>query len=197
MQYFGLQSFGNRTEFKMQEKVILKASFNPKVKTYWMLLSVIFSSIFIISIPLVPFVLLITFLVSSAVLKAMSAELLERKLVVKRGVWFKIEKSIPLEKITDVGMMQGPLMRVFGLYRLDFETAGQSGPGALVSMIGINQAEAFRERILQQKDLLQVKPVINESSAEAVITDEVSNQQFAELLKSVQRIEALLEKQSQ
>lgn len=181
----------------MQEKVILKASFNPKVKTYWMLLSVIFSSIFIISIPLVPFVLLITFLVSSAVLKAMSAELLERKLVVKRGVWFKIEKSIPLEKITDVGMMQGPLMRVFGLYRLDFETAGQSGPGALVSMIGINQAEAFRERILQQKDLLQVKPVINESSAEAVITDEVSNQQFAELLKSVQRIEALLEKQSQ
>jgi putative membrane protein len=197
MQYFGLQSFGNRTEFKMQEKVILKASFNPKVKTYWMLLSVIFSSIFIISIPLVPFVLLITFLVSSAVLKAMSAELLERKLVVKRGVWFKIEKSIPLEKITDVGMMQGPLMRVFGLYRLDFETAGQSGPGALVSMIGINQAEAFRERILQQKDLLQVKPVINESSAEAVITDGVSNQQFAELLKSVQRIEALLEKQSQ
>jgi putative membrane protein len=197
MQYFGLQSFGNRTEFKMQEKVILKASFNPKVKTYWMLLSVIFSSIFIISIPLVPFVLLITFLVSSAVLKAMSAELLERKLVVKRGVWFKIEKSIPLEKITDVGMMQGPLMRVFGLYRLDFETAGQSGPGALVSMIGINQAEAFRERILQQKDLLQVKPVINESSAEAVITDGVSNHQFAELLKSVQRIEALLEKQSQ
>ncbi|GBL04966.1 PH domain-containing protein [Glaciecola sp. KUL10] len=181
----------------MQEKVILKASFNPKVKTYWMLLSVIFSSIFIISIPLVPFVLLITFLVSSAVLKAMSAELLERKLVVKRGVWFKIEKSIPLEKITDVGMMQGPLMRMFGLYRLDFETAGQSGPGALVSMIGINQAEAFRERILQQKDLLQGKPVVNESSSETAITDGVSAQQFAELLKSVQRIEVLLEKQSE
>lgn len=197
MQYFDLQSFGNRTEFKMQEKVILKASFNPKVKTYWMLLSVIFSSIFIISIPLVPFVLLITFLVSSAVLKAMSAELLERKLVVKRGVWFKIEKSIPLEKITDVGMMQGPLMRMFGLYRLDFETAGQSGPGALVSMIGINQAEAFRERILQQKDLLQGKPVVNESSSETAITDGVSAQQFAELLKSVQRIEVLLEKQSE
>jgi putative membrane protein len=180
----------------MQEKVILKASFNPKVKTYWMLLSVIFSTIFIISIPLMPFALLITFLVSSAVLKAMSAELLERKLVVKRGVWFKIEKSIPLEKITDVGMMQGPLMRMFGLYRLDFETAGQSGPGALVSMIGINQAEEFRERILQQKDLLQGKAVATESSTEKANADGVSDLQFAELLKSVQRIEALLEKQS-
>jgi hypothetical protein len=63
-------------------------------------------------------------------------------------------------------------------------------------MIGINQAEEFRERILQQKDLLQGKAVATESSTEKANADGVSDQQFAELLKSVQRIEALLEKQS-
>ena len=61
----------------------------------------------------------------------MSARLLERKLVVKRGILFVVEKSIPLEKITDVALSQGPLMRLFGLYRLSFETAGQSAPGGI------------------------------------------------------------------
>ncbi|MEI8642252.1 PH domain-containing protein [Pseudoalteromonas sp. Hal099] len=48
------------------------------------------------------------------ILAAMSAQLLTQKLVVKRGILFKEEKSIPLEKITDVGLNQGPLMRFLG-----------------------------------------------------------------------------------
>ncbi|MEL0614992.1 PH domain-containing protein, partial [Marinomonas arenicola] len=77
------------------------------------------------------------------ILAAMSAQLLTQKLVVKRGILFKEEKSIPLEKITDVGLSQGPLMRLFGLYRLSFETAGQSGHGALVSLLGVVNSLAF------------------------------------------------------
>ncbi|MGB1977433.1 MAG: PH domain-containing protein, partial [Pseudoalteromonas tetraodonis] len=49
---------------------------------------------------------------------------------------------------------QGPLMRLFGLYRLSFETAGQSGHGALVSLLGVVNASEFREAILTQKDNL-------------------------------------------
>lgn len=101
-----------------------------------------------------PVVLLLVWLVAGRVLAAMSADLLERKLVVKRGILFKEEKSIPLEKITDVGLSQGPLMRLFGLYRLSFETAGQSGHGALVSLLGVVNASEFREAILTQKDNL-------------------------------------------
>ena len=43
-------------------------------------------------------------------------------------------------------------MRLFGLYRLSFETAGQSGHGALVSLLGVVNASEFREAILTQKD---------------------------------------------
>jgi putative membrane protein len=85
-------------------------------------------------------------------------------------------------------MVQGPLMRVFNLYRLSFETAGQSAQGALVSLIGINDADTFRETILAQKDkLLTSTSVVPEQNI-----DESSD--MKELIESVKRIELLLEK---
>jgi len=137
----------------MSELALKTASFNPKVKSYWITLGVITCLVCLVGIPLIPIVALIIWIVAGRMLKAMSANLLERKLVVKRGVFFKEEKSIPLEKITDVGLSQGPLMRLFGLYRC-FETAGQSGHGALVSLLGVVNASEFREAILTQKDNL-------------------------------------------
>ncbi|BBW90105.1 membrane protein [Pseudoalteromonas sp. PS1M3] len=135
----------------MSELALKTASFNPKVKSYWITLGVITCLVCLVGIPLIPIVALIIWIVAGRMLKAMSANLLERKLVVKRGVFFKEEKSIPLEKITDVGLSQGPLMRLFGL---SFETAGQSGHGALVSLLGVVNASEFREAILTQKDNL-------------------------------------------
>lgn len=175
----------------MQEPILASATFDSKVKVYWLVLYVLISAATIMFIPLIPIVVILVLFIGHRVLKAMSAELYERKLVVKRGVLTKVEKSIPLEKITDVGMVQGPLMRVFGLYRLDFETAGQSGVGALVSMLGIEHAAEFRETILSQKDKLQDKVSSNNQSSENDGTD------MEQLVASVQRIEALLQKLSE
>jgi len=170
----------------MQEIPIASAKFDKSVKKYWLVFWVLLPLFTFVFIPLIPIVIVLVFFISQRLLNAMAAELFERKLVVKRGVFFKVEKSIPLEKITDVGLTQGPLMRFFKLYRLDFETAGQSSQGALVSMLGIVDAIEFREMILAQKDKLQgqSKPRDkNEKTGE-----------MAELLDSVKRIEALLEK---
>lgn len=172
----------------MSERIILNATFNPAVKTYWLISLLLVSTISIVGIPFLIISIPIFFLISSKVLSAMSAIVTERKIVVKRGVFNKEEKSIPLEKITDVAMVQGPLMRVFNLYRLSFETAGQSAQGALVSLIGINEADTFRETILAQKDkLLTSNTVAPEQN-----TDESSD--MKELIESVKRIELLLEK---
>ncbi|WP_334015509.1 PH domain-containing protein [Alteromonas sp. S167] len=172
----------------MSERIILNATFNPAVKTYWLISLLLVSTISIVGIPFLIISIPIFFLISSKVLAAMSAIVTERKIVVKRGVFNKEEKSIPLEKITDVAMVQGPLMRVFNLYRLSFETAGQSAQGALVSLIGINDADTFRETILAQKDkLLTSTSVVPEQN-----TDESSD--MKELIESVKRIELLLEK---
>lgn len=168
------------------EKCIRQATFNPKVRQYWTLVWVLVSAITVVGLVLTPFVALIAWIVSSKILKAMSAQLLERKLVVKRGIFFVVEKSIPLEKITDIALSQGPVMRFFGLYQLSFETAGQSAAGALVSLIGINEATDFREAILKQKDNLagdKLETIENTVSPKS---------ELGELTQSVKNIEKLL-----
>jgi putative membrane protein len=192
MKYFELIVIKNHKI--MQETILESASFDSKVKQYWMVTAVLFSCLVLVTIPLIPLILLIVWLVAGRILAAMSAELLPQKLVVKRGVLFKEEKSIPLEKITDVGLSQGPLMRFFGLYRLSFETAGQSGHGALVSLLGVVNAGEFREAILTQKDNLNEQYPVADELAE----DHLNQALLARLVEVVERIDtrlAALEKQ--
>jgi len=77
-----------------------------------------------------------------------SAELTERKLVVCRGLLTRTENTVPLDKITDMALIQRPLMRLFGLKKLKQETAGQSGNNALISLVGIVDADGFRAALL-------------------------------------------------
>ncbi len=80
--------------------------------------------------------------------------LTERKLHVGKGVLFRVEKAIPLDKITDLSMNQGPLLRKLDLEAMGVETAGQSGSqgGALVKLVGIEGSREFREAVLEQRD---------------------------------------------
>lgn len=80
--------------------------------------------------------------------------LTDRKLQVGKGVLFRTEKAIPLDKITDMAMRQGPLLRYLSLEAMSVETAGQSGPGSLVALVGIEGSHAFRAAVLEQRDLV-------------------------------------------
>ncbi|APE04662.1 MAG: hypothetical protein CL600_07145 [Alteromonas sp.] len=171
----------------MAERIILEATFNPAVKRYWLVSLLLFSTLIVIGIPFLIISIPLFLVISNRTLAAMSATITERKLVVKRGIFHKEEKSIPLEKITDVAMVQGPLMRVFNLYRLSFETAGQSAQGALVSLLGIDDAANFRETILSQKDAISVTGTSTSGQSE----DKQS--EMSVLIDSVKRIEGLLE----
>lgn len=136
------------------ETILHSAQFNPKVKQYWLVLWLLVTTVTLFGIVFIPVIAIVVWLVSGRMLAAMSATLSEKKLFVKRGILVRTEKTIPLDKITDVGLTQGPLMRLFGIHQLSFETAGQSGTGALVSLIGVVDAQQFREAILAQKERL-------------------------------------------
>lgn len=83
----------------------------------------------------------------------MSVVLSRRDLIVRRGVWLREEKTIPLEKITDVATNGGPIMRWLGLKGMRIETAGQSGgQAALVNIAGIHDCDGFRDAVLDQRD---------------------------------------------
>jgi putative membrane protein len=69
---------------------------------------------------------------------------------VRSGVLFHQEKVIPLEKITDIRLIQGPLMRIFGVYNVMIQTAGSGAqiPEATMIFGSCARAEEVRERIM-------------------------------------------------
>jgi len=139
----------------MNESTILReAQFNPKVKSYWIWPTVVFLCIFIVTIPIAIIYYIIANLLIDKYLENISCTLTDRTLDIKKGILNKTESTIPLEKITDLQLFQGPIMRYFGLHGFKVETAGQSSPtgGALVNIVGIVDTKDFRQSVLDQRD---------------------------------------------
>jgi membrane protein YdbS with pleckstrin-like domain len=65
------------------------------------------------------------------------------------GVFFLARKSIPLERITDVALVQGPLMRFFNIWAMRIQTAGSAQCEA--TLYGVREPEKVRELILSQR----------------------------------------------
>ena len=173
--------------------MIRRAEFNPKVCTYWLLSGAV---VMIMTIVGIPFLLLwfpIGLLLTKRYLDRMECVLTDKALKVKKGILVRVEKTIPLEKITDMGMVQGPIMRAFDLHTLTVETAGQSGQGALVSLTGIVDAKSFRETVLNQRDALSTSP--GQTVAELPAGDlSGAAPLLTEIRDSLLRIESMLEK---
>ena len=135
------------------ENPILKADFNPKVCFYWLLSGAMVLTATIVGIPLLLLWFPIGLICTKRYLDGMECVLTDKALKVRKGIFVRVEKTIPLEKITDMGMVQGPIMRSFNLHTLTVETAGQSGVGSLVSLTGITRAPEFREAVLNQREV--------------------------------------------
>lgn len=175
---------------------IQQAKFNPKVCTYWLLSGALAISATIVGIPLLLIWFPVGLIFTKSYLSRMECELTDKALKVKKGILVRVEKTIPLEKITDMGMVQGPIMRAFDLHTLTVETAGQSGTGALVSLTGIVDAPQFRETVLSQRDShgslmpeSQNKPGTALASDTAVLLTEIKD--------ALLRIETILEERSE
>ena len=152
------------------ETVIRRAEFNPKVCQYWMLSGVMVLVLTLIGIPLLLIWLPLGLYFTRRYLDRMECVLTEKNLKVKKGMFVRVEKTIPLEKITDLGMVQGPIMRHFGIHKITIETAGQSSAGPLVSMDGIVDVEDFREEVLDQRDKLLRKDAPSPAETKPPVT---------------------------
>ncbi len=138
----------------MTEPTILwDAEFNTKLRTYYLWSTTLVLCLTIIGIPFAIVYFIIGHFIIGKWIENLGCTLNERTLEIKKGILNKTESTIPLEKITDLQMFQGPIMRHFGLHGFKVETAGQSGAGgALVNMIGIVDAVEFRKAVLDQRD---------------------------------------------
>jgi putative membrane protein len=81
----------------------------------------------------------------------------ETHLFVHQGVFFVKRKTIPLDRITDIVLSQGPLLRFFGLWRLDIQTAGSGHQVAEAYLYGLTEPEQARTQILTARDAVSIR----------------------------------------
>jgi putative membrane protein len=150
-----------------KHKIIQKAEFNPQIKVYILITIGFFLFISFIGIPL----LIIWFLglgqyFGKRFYENLECQLTTRHLEYKKGVLFKVEKTIPLENIQDLTFIQNPLLNLFGLRILKIETAGNSNStGSDMKLIGILDTANFKTKVLEQRELLKQSNQTESSSS--------------------------------
>lgn len=146
-----------------RDRVLVEAEFNRKVRSYWLLSGAILCVVTVVGIAVLPFWLLLGHLLTERYLKRMTCTLTERSLKVTRGIMVRREMTVPLDKITDVGLVEGPIMRLMDLQAVKIETAGQATAGAAVQLVGIMNARQFRDQVLAQRDEVSSHPAAHRS----------------------------------
>ena len=170
---------------KLESETIETAVFNPNIKAY---LLIGISLIMIISLIGIPF-LIFWFLglgqyYCKRYYENLICTLTDRNLDFKKGVLFKVEKTIPLENIQDLTFIENPLLKAFNLRILKIETAGQSNPqGSDMKLIGIIDSAEFKNKVLRQRELLK---------SEGLTTSESSVSSQEEILNELKEIRSLL-----
>ena len=75
-------------------------------------------------------------------------ELKDDEMSWKRGVWFRRTGIVPYNRITNLDVIQGPVMRRLGISTLSIQTAGYSGQAVPeIRIEGIEHADDLRELI--------------------------------------------------
>ncbi len=80
--------------------------------------------------------------------QSMWYELREDEISWKRGVWFRTTGIVPYNRITNIDIRQGPVMRALGISTVSLQTAGYSGQAVPeIRIEGMEHAGELRELI--------------------------------------------------
>ncbi len=176
------------------EKVVWEAEFNPAVKMYWLLSGALVCVFTIVGIVFLPVWLIVGSIITGKYLASHKCTLTNRSLKFSKGVLVRQEKTVPLDRITDVGLTQGPIMRAMDIEALSVETAGQSSVGSLISLAGIKDGRKFRDAVLKQRDLVVGSDEIRSESAPAHTSAPAAgnNEVLEQIRDTLVRIEAAI-----
>ncbi|WP_299536401.1 PH domain-containing protein [Ulvibacterium sp.] len=164
---------------------VKEATFNPKIKTYVLLTVAFFLTISVVGIPLLlPWFLGLGQVMSNRYYQNLKCFLTQKHLEFKKGVLFKVEKTIPLENIQDLTFIENPLLKYLDLRILKIETAGNSNPkGSDMKLIGIVDSSSFKKQVLHQRQLL-----VNENKGTVHREGEDTQKETLKVLKEIREI---------
>ncbi len=173
---------------------LLKAEFDPRLKTYLHVITISVLTVTIAGIILIPFWLILGRVYVNRYFNSLYCELTTRALHFKKGVWIRTERTIPLDKIQDLTFKEGPILRYFGVSFLKIETAGQSAQGISdMTLYGIIGAREFREAVLDQRDVTTDKGSSDAGSGPFTSTHtEAVLEKLNAINKTLSRIEKIM-----
>lgn len=164
------------------------SKFSPKLKIYYFISGALLLAATVVGILLLPVWAFVGSWWATRHYNALDLQVTDRSVIVKKGVWFRKELTIPLDKIQDISIHEGPLLKAFGLLSLRIETAGQRNAATGQSdadLTGLLDARGMRDLILSRRDQLSsaepIRPTSN--TTEALLT---------EIRDSLKRLEAKL-----
>lgn len=71
---------------------------------------------------------------------------------IDQGVYFLKRKSIPLDRVTDIVIVQGPLMRACDIWALQVQTAGAGAQMPEATLLGLREPEVIRDMLMKARD---------------------------------------------
>lgn len=71
---------------------------------------------------------------------------------IDEGLLLRKRKSIPLDRITDVALVQGPFLGLCGIWALQIQTAGSAQQAPEGTLYGLVDAESTRDAIMHARD---------------------------------------------
>lgn len=135
--------------------ILAETAIDGRVYKYFFVAAIAFAFITLVGIPLLPLVLpLFWFWYRPRYPQYYKMALHAKSLTILQGVVFRREIDVPLERITDVTIGQGPVQRWAGVYDLTIETAGQTRVRGTGHITGIINPHDFRKAILEQREKL-------------------------------------------
>jgi len=159
---------------------IMAVEFDRKIIVYWWIMANL--GLLVTFVGIIAMVVWIPFgwIVHKKQFEHMSGALTDRSINMRMGWLFKKQQNIPLDKLTDVSIHEGPILNAFGVVRMQFETAG----AAPFILTGVKNSDQFRDLVLQQRDSLVSNPSPEPSSG--------SNDVLVEIRDLLQEINANL-----
>lgn len=133
----------------------IEAPFSPKLKVYFFATGALSLIVTVVGILLLPLWIVLGSWWAGRYYASLKCRLTDRSVVIGKGVFFKQELTIPLDKIQDISIHEGPLLNALGLLRLRIETAGQRNTATGKSdaeLIGLIDARSLRDQILARRD---------------------------------------------
>ncbi|MEE3232434.1 MAG: PH domain-containing protein [Candidatus Thermoplasmatota archaeon] len=133
---------------------IMAVEFDRKIIVYWWIMANL--GLLATVVGIIAMIVWIPFgwIVHKKQFEHMSGALTDRSINMRMGWLFKKQQNIPLDKLTDVSIHEGPILNAFGVVRMQFETAG----AAPFILTGVKNSDQFRDLVLQQRDSLVSTP---------------------------------------